>query len=404
MARFQRALAGLLRRQIGQLDLDLVQLRKEQRACTKHREATGVQLYERQLQLARLQEQQQQLQEQLQAAVEARGATERSLVEVRRQHKEHADKLEADRRREKELRVDVGTLEKHEYHLKSLENDADTELQLRQKMAERADAEMAKLEQDKQRQDFLIARLSSDADRLRTAIRLNQVQSRAQTEECTLARQVLAEAQLELETLVMEKRHLTQTWTNSLNTMQKRDEEYARLHGNITKMSADLHTVDGEIAGYIRSIAQAQDNNEQLMMQLRRLQAERDKFQRAYDQMMELFGMQKEEYARFHHALTDTEDKLFQCQTEQKACGAAHEAPAGGHGEGDGPEAPAGGHHPGDDARAPDGRQRRQVHRQDRAARLGTSPSTWRDRWRTWRTTSLGYCCPSATLPPRSPT
>ena len=43
-------------------------------------------------------------------------------------------------------------LEKSEYHLKSLEADADTELQLRQKMAERAEAEMSKLEQDKQRQ------------------------------------------------------------------------------------------------------------------------------------------------------------------------------------------------------------------------------------------------------------
>ena len=56
---------------------------------------------------------------------------------------------------ERELRSDVAALEKNEYHLKSLEADADTELQLRQKMAERAEAEMSKLEHDKQRQVIL---------------------------------------------------------------------------------------------------------------------------------------------------------------------------------------------------------------------------------------------------------
>ncbi|XP_043209081.1 uncharacterized protein LOC122374414 [Amphibalanus amphitrite] len=53
-------------------------------------------------------------------------------------------------------------------------------------MAERAEAEMSQLEQDKQRQDDLIARLSSDADRLRTALRLNPVQTGVQTEQANL--------------------------------------------------------------------------------------------------------------------------------------------------------------------------------------------------------------------------
>ncbi|XP_043206735.1 uncharacterized protein LOC122373058 [Amphibalanus amphitrite] len=87
---------------------------------------------------------------------------------------------------ERQLRADVSTLEKNDYHLKSLEADADTELQLRQKMAERAEAEMSQLEQDQQRQDDLIARLSSDADRLRTALRLNPVQTGVQTEQANL--------------------------------------------------------------------------------------------------------------------------------------------------------------------------------------------------------------------------
>ena len=50
--------------------------------------------------------------------------------------------------------------------------------------------------------------------------------------------------------------------------------------GRFSKLAADLHTVDGEISGYMRSIAQAQEDNEQLVMQRKRLQAERDKFQR----------------------------------------------------------------------------------------------------------------------------
>ncbi|KAF0305389.1 Coiled-coil domain-containing protein 40 [Amphibalanus amphitrite] len=318
MERFQRALAALLKKQIGKLDLDLVELRKEQRSRTKHRESCGVQLYERQLQLARQQEQQLQLQQRLSEAAEARAAAEQTLAAVRQRHGEIGNRLEADRERERELRADVSALEKNEYHLKSLEADADTELQLRQKMAERAEAEMSQLEQDKQRQDYLIARLSSDADRLRTAIRLNQVQTGAQTEEANLARQVLAEAQLELETLVMERRHLTMTWTNSLNRMQKRDEEYSQLQSDASKLSADLHTIDGEISGYMRSIAQAQEDNEQLMMQRKRLQAERDKFKRAYDHTMSKFDEHKTEYAKFRHILGDTEDKLYQCQTDQR--------------------------------------------------------------------------------------
>ena len=145
MARFQKALAGLLRKQIGKLDLDLVELRKEQRARAKHRESLGVQLYERQLQLARQQQLQKQLQQQASEAAGTRTAAEEALREVRRQHKEAAERLQADRHRERQLRSDVAALEKNEYHLRSLESDADTELQLRQKMAERAETEMSKL-------------------------------------------------------------------------------------------------------------------------------------------------------------------------------------------------------------------------------------------------------------------
>ncbi|XP_043206736.1 coiled-coil domain-containing protein 40-like [Amphibalanus amphitrite] len=83
MERFQRALAALLRKQIGKLDLDMVELRKDQRSRTKHGESCGVQLYERQLQLARQQQQLLQLQQRLSEAAEARAAAEQTLTAVR---------------------------------------------------------------------------------------------------------------------------------------------------------------------------------------------------------------------------------------------------------------------------------------------------------------------------------
>ncbi|KAF0310788.1 hypothetical protein FJT64_018352 [Amphibalanus amphitrite] len=107
MERFQRALAALLRKQIGKLDLDMVEL----------------------------------------------SMPSSSLI---------APCL-CVTPPERQLRADVSTLEKNDYHLKSLEADADTELQLRQKMAERAEAEMSQLEQDQQRQsaDDFVQRLHS---------------------------------------------------------------------------------------------------------------------------------------------------------------------------------------------------------------------------------------------------
>ena len=108
-------------------------------------------------------------------------------------------------------------------------DDVRSDIAVMKRAAEKAETEVAKTEIEKQKQDLYVDRLVERVDKLRNEIGMFEAQLSAQREETKAATSALAEAQMEIEQINVEKKQLFQQWSSSLIGMRRRDEAHSAM-------------------------------------------------------------------------------------------------------------------------------------------------------------------------------
>ncbi|XP_017548392.2 coiled-coil domain-containing protein 40 isoform X1 [Pygocentrus nattereri] len=320
MKRFQSALKKHLTKQLERLELELREKVALERAEGGRRENLGVELYSVQQELVRLQAFLEGRHEATaQASAERRQAQEH-LEHIRNQYRTVAGQASTQHTQVSELQSEVEKLALRLLYMQEVTSDLRSDITAMKNATHKAKAEKLQAEQQKHKQDLYVERLVKQVEKLREQIALYEAQTLAQAEETRAAKETLAEAQLEIDSLTVEQKQLLQQWNSSLIGMKRRDEALTATQEALRHADQQVRSLDTEVEGYKRSITKEQEQNELLTVLLNRTQLN----SATYHKLITHSNSQQEAlqalYSTYSRTLQETEKSLSRVTTECNAC------------------------------------------------------------------------------------
>lgn len=320
LAPVQKRIEAQLQQQLQELNFQLQEIKNEFSKATKEREDCGVDLYNAQQHLAKLQEALEKqhtklanLQEKHDEKLDERskllaltGKLERNVSEMKKQEAKTHDKLA--KLTETLLNVDNYNLE--------LKN----EVEIERRAAQKTEVDIVNLERQKLRQDSLISSLQDRIAGLENQSALLKEQVINQRKETQSARDTLAEAMNEMETVHFEKKQLVQQWRSSLIGMQRRHDALKKTEEALEEQKSDLQALENEITGYRRDIRETETENAKLMEFTSRIENEVTILETQLDQLVERRERNAEAYALMDATIkqNDAESKALDQQIKIK--------------------------------------------------------------------------------------
>ncbi len=125
-----------------------------------------------------------------------------------------------------DLQTQVENLALRLFYVENARGNVRSDISVMKRAAHKADTEVVKAEQLKQKQDLYVDRLVERLDKLREEIAMYETQMSAQSQETKATREALTEAHMEIESINLEKKQLYQQWSSSLIGMRRRDEAH----------------------------------------------------------------------------------------------------------------------------------------------------------------------------------
>ncbi|KAJ3106963.1 Coiled-coil domain-containing protein 40 [Phlyctochytrium planicorne] len=319
MKRVQDALFKQLSDQHAKLTMEMKDKEEAVRKVVKKREEVGVELYQAQQQLARLQALLEGTQDNLTVIKGYREEAERTLKHTAAQHKEEIDK-----------RVQhANNLEKHKLELEKISrtlkqvdlynDELKGKILIAKRTTLKAEEDIIKQEMEKKRQDYFIDQLTDQLRRLQERRALYETQLMAQQKETKAATETLQEAAMEMEAIQYEKRQLLRQWNSSLIGLQRRDEVLENVEKGIQKNKDALINLQGEINGFRQSLRRAQEQSETLTLLSNKLENEVEHMKKQIAQVAEQRDKLQENYNFFSKTLQQTEADLAQVMQERQA-------------------------------------------------------------------------------------
>ncbi|KAM7009676.1 coiled-coil domain-containing protein 40 [Tautogolabrus adspersus] len=167
-----------------------------------------------------------------------------------------------------QLQSEIDNLMQHLIFAQGVSEDLRSHVKALKNARHKAGAEKNQAEEQKLKQDIYVERLTKDMERLTQQIAMYEAQANAQAEETQAAKEALAEAEMEMESLAMARRQLMQQWSSSLMGMRRRDEAFSAMQDAMRAVAHQGILLDREIEGYKKCVAEEQEQNETLTMQL----------------------------------------------------------------------------------------------------------------------------------------
>ncbi|XP_028395247.1 coiled-coil domain-containing protein 40-like [Dendronephthya gigantea] len=316
MVRFQTAYKNHLLKQKEKLELEEREVVEELTRRKKDREELGVNLYNSQQELARLQMLLEKEHDKYNENHNLRTKAEGKLNSIKEIHSKNTNLLVEQRKKAEELRSEVENLASRVLYMREAKEDVRSDIAVMRRAAEKAHGEVSQAEQLKKKQDFLVDRLTQKVDRLHEEITMYEAQTLAQEEETRSAQRTLAEAVTEIEAIELEKKQLYQQWQSSLIGMSRRDEAFAAMQQALNLQKERIKTIETELDGYRNSISKAQATNEQLTLMQNRIEADISMVKKLTSVSLNKQEILKTEYSKYSRMLHETEQALNKAKTD----------------------------------------------------------------------------------------
>lgn len=283
----QTRIEGQLRRNLEELTLNLRETSNEAAMVKQRREDCGVDLYNVQQHLAKLQESLEKGHDNFQAIQKLREEKEAERAQLTAQS-EAAQKVIQDMdKKYLKFQTELDKLNETIRKVEQFNEQIQSEIQVERRAAYVAESNVVKMEKAKQRQDLLVDGLN---ERIRTLTEQQaalSAQLAAQKEETKVARETLNEALSEMESINLEKKQFVQQWKTSIMGMQRRDDAVRKTEEALTKQKEELQALDNEMIGYRQNIKLAQAENAKLSSILSKTENEVGILEKQIDSMLE---------------------------------------------------------------------------------------------------------------------
>ncbi len=258
MGRVQEALRVQLEDQLARLNEDLRETEQAREASRIHREDVGVQLYGVQQQLASLQVSLDRKTERVNALAEGRARDEAAAARV----------AEAFALRNAALRTAEAQLEAFRGELDGILDTTRQVEKYNEEMAgevaenKRATLKAAEATREKEKeklaQDAYIDRMTQAVRRAGDELATFQSSIDAQKAEGAAAQATMAEANMEMDTIRLEKKALMLQWQSTNLSLKRRDEALAAVARTLRDTTLELGAMDAEEGNYRKAVTAAQ--------------------------------------------------------------------------------------------------------------------------------------------------
>ncbi|XP_058258248.1 coiled-coil domain-containing protein 40-like isoform X2 [Hemibagrus wyckioides] len=317
--RFQSDLKKQLCAQLERLNLEIQEKMMEEQLENTKLEEVGVALYKEQQELAREQAYLEDWHQRRDMAFRDRRQAEEELEEVRKEHSSLTELVKQEHTQVSVLQSEEERVTRRLRYMEKLTSDMRSDVTALKNTKAKAQAERRHAEEQKLQQDLYVERLMKQEEKLKEQIALYEAQTLAQTKEKQAVRDVLAEAQLELDSMMVERKQLLQQWNSSMVEMKRRDEAYSMVQEMLRSANQELRALDTELEGCRRAITQEQEKNEALTVQRKRTELNCN----TYKKLLTQTSTQQEElqnlYTTHTRTLQETEKNLNRVTSESNA-------------------------------------------------------------------------------------
>ena len=315
----QRRIEAQLRRNLEDLALSMKEATTELKRVKQTREDTGVELYNVQQHLAKLQENLERGHDNFTAVQGLKVQKEKERADVYKQFEQNKGTIEAMRKKYFKYQAELDKLSETILRVEHFNRQIRSEISVEQRATYTAEDAIQKLEQGKLKQDFLIDNLNEQIKSKTHQLALYSSQLSSQSAETKMARDTLAEALAEMEAIQFEKKQLLQQWKTSLIGMQRRDETLRATEEALNLQKEQLMALDNEILGYRHSIKKEQENNERLTQVLAKTENEVNFLEKQVDSLLERKQKSNDKFTMLKRSLDHTDAETRKAENEVKS-------------------------------------------------------------------------------------
>jgi chromosome segregation ATPase len=314
----QRRIESQLRKHLEELTLQLHETSNEVRMVRQRREDCGVELYNVQQHLAKLQESLERGHDNFVAIQRLHEEKEKEKLELKAQDDAVQRQIEEMQKKYNKYQSDLDKLSETLMKVEQFNEQIQSEIQIERRAAYKAEDEITKLEKAKLKQDQLVDALNERIKMLSEQHASLSAQVSAQKEETKIARNTLSEALTEMEAVNFEKKQLMQQWKTSIIGMQRRDEAMRQTEEALAEQKEALQALDNEIIGYRQNIKKVQAENAKLSGVLSKTENEVNILEKQIDAMLEKKQKATQRFSLLKQSLDQTDEENKSLDTENR--------------------------------------------------------------------------------------
>jgi len=318
MERVQFALQKQLKGAFDLAALKLSEQTEELARRKRQREDVGVQLYQVQQQLAKLQMNLEKVHENHSIISQLRDQAEGDLSAIKPTYSEHLKDVKEQRGKYDKYQAELDQLNMTLRQVEAYNEQMKSEIAVTRRATYKAEESITALESGKRTQDTLIDNLNEKLKRAQEELALTEAQLISQRGETGAAAQTLKQASTEMEAINFERKQLLQQWKAALIGMQRRDEALQATEEALLKQREQEQALDAEVAGVKKAIKKEEEKNETLVSTESKLEAD----ERATDANIAACNEKQERhherFAMLNRSLEQTDAELAKvAQTEK---------------------------------------------------------------------------------------
>jgi chromosome segregation ATPase len=318
LARLQNALRKTLEEEHERVHLQLKEREAKLKKLERSKEDVGVQLYGVQQNLAEMQLHFEQTHENYNLIQKLRVEAEQKLSVLNQEFGSKKGQVE---QLDKNLIKATDELSKLNRTLKELDEYIEkmkSEISVTRRTTYRAEENIANQEKSKKHQDFLIDHLNEQLKKFKEQKVILEAQLIAQKDETKSARDILREAQVEMENIQASKKNVLERWQKALLEMQRRDKALQVAREALEEQYEINIQLGAEMSGINNEIKKTADMSETLTANLSKLRMEEDRLQDERQRLRHAKEKLDAQISILTQSLRSTEDSTAQVERENK--------------------------------------------------------------------------------------
>ncbi|KRX04742.1 hypothetical protein PPERSA_11798 [Pseudocohnilembus persalinus] len=317
--KFQNALTKQLTDEHERVDLELIESEANLKAIEKEKEDIGIRLYSVQQQLAENQMNFEQSHENYNLVQKLRLEADSKLKQEKEVFEVKKNEVEEQKKKFFKAQDELSKLTKTLLQIEQYIKQVGGEIQKTKVITNRAEENLVSLEKSKQSQDLLIDTMNEEVKRLGEQKTILTAQLLSQSDETAQAKDILKNAQIEMQKIVASKKNLLERWQKSLMMMQRMDTALQAMKDALTQQKEQNIQIETELSGITQEIRKEAQTSEQLQAKNQLLDNQKKSLQERFKEFQEEQSRLQSQISLLTVSQQTTEGQAKEAEKEKQA-------------------------------------------------------------------------------------